>query len=30
MILTVDILLWILVGLVIYWLFYWRSSRNKL
>lgn len=30
MILDVNLLLWILVGLIIYFLFYWRSSRHKL
>ena len=30
MILTVDLLLWILLGLIIYWLFLWRSSRRRL
>lgn len=30
MILTVDLLLWILLGLLIYWLFLWRSSRRRL
>lgn len=27
---TIDVLLWILIGLIVYFLYVWRSSRRRL